>query len=133
MSGSVRIESANSIPGERTNKSAEPHSVGVGFRILFWEVTECSTPVSEGGFVLKSVCQHKTKGGNRLNFTYTNLDELPLTLKASEAAAVLRISKSKVYELARTESFPAIRIGTRVVIPRDKLIQWMNDQAEGLE
>ena len=68
-----------------------------------------------------------------MNFTYTNLDELPLTLKASEAAAVLRISKSKVYELARTESFPAIRIGTRVVIPRDKLIQWMNGQAEGLE
>ena len=68
-----------------------------------------------------------------MNFTYTNLDELPLTLTASEAAAVLRISKSKVYELARTESFPAIRIGTRVVIPRDKLIQWMNDQAEGLE
>ena len=62
--------------------------------------------------------------------TYTNIDELPLTLKAREAAEVLRISKSKVYELARTKSFPAVRIGKRVVIPRDKLIQWMNDQAE---
>ena len=62
--------------------------------------------------------------------TYTNIDELPLTLNAREAAAVLRISKSKVYELARTESFPAVRIGKRVVIPRDKLIEWMNDQAE---
>ena len=62
--------------------------------------------------------------------TYTNIEELPLTLKAHEAAAVLRISKSKVYELARTESFPAIRIGNRVVIPRDKLIEWMNTQAE---
>ncbi len=62
--------------------------------------------------------------------TYTNIEDLPLTLKAHEAAAVLRISKSKVYELAQSESFPAIRIGKRVVIPRDKLIQWMNDQAE---
>ena len=62
--------------------------------------------------------------------TYTNLDELPLTLKAQEAAEVLRISKSKVYDLARTESFPAVRIGKRVVIPRDKLIEWMNAQAE---
>ena len=62
--------------------------------------------------------------------TYTNIEDLPLTLKAHEAAAVLRISKSKVYELARTESFPAIRIGTRVIIPRDKLIEWMNNQAE---
>ena len=51
--------------------------------------------------------------------TYTNIEELPLTLNAHEAAAVLRISKSKVYELARTESFPAVRIGKRVVIPRD--------------
>ena len=51
--------------------------------------------------------------------TYTNIEDLPLTLKAHEAAAVLRISKSKVYELAQSESFPAIRIGKRVVIPRD--------------
>ena len=62
--------------------------------------------------------------------TYTNIEDLPLTLKAHEAAAVLRISKSKVYALARTESIPARRIGKRVVIPRDKLIEWMNGQAE---
>lgn len=65
--------------------------------------------------------------------TYTNIEDLPLTLNAREAAEVLRISKSKVYELAQSESFPAIRIGKRVVIPRDKLIQWMNAQAEGTE
>lgn len=65
--------------------------------------------------------------------TYSNIEELPLTLNAREAAAVLRISKSKVYELAQSESFPAIRIGKRVVIPRDKLIEWMNAQAEGIE
>ena len=77
-----------------------------------------------------SVCQFKTEGGNCLKSTYTNIEELPLTLKVEEAAKVLRISKSKVYELAQSESFPAIRIGKRVVIPRDKLIQWMNNQAE---
>ena len=79
-----------------------------------------------------SVCQFKIQGGNCLKSTYTNIEDLPLTLKAHEAAAVLRISKSKVYELAQSESFPAIRIGKRVVIPRDKLIQWMNNQAEGV-
>ena len=68
-----------------------------------------------------------------MKITCTNIDELPLTLNAHEAAAVLRISKSKVYELAHTESFPAVRIGNRVVIPRDKLIEWMNSQAEGVE
>ena len=65
--------------------------------------------------------------------TYTNIEDLPITLKVHEAAAILRISKSKVYELAHSESFPAIRIGKRVVIPRDKLIEWMNAQAEGIE
>ena len=65
--------------------------------------------------------------------TYTNIEELPLTLKAHEVAAVLRISKSKVYELAQSESFTAIRIGKRVVVPRDKLVEWMNAQAEGIE
>ena len=79
---------------------------------------------------MMSVCQTKTEGGNCLKTTYTNIKDLPLTLNAREAAGVLRISKSKVYELARTESFPAVRIGKRVVIPRDKLIEWMNDQAE---
>ena len=80
-----------------------------------------------------SVDQTTTEGGNLLKFTYNNLDELPLTLTATEAAAVLRISRSKVYELAHTASFPAIRIGNRVVIPRDKLLEWMNAQAEGCE
>ena len=61
--------------------------------------------------------------------TYTNIEELSLTLNARETAQVLRISKSKVYELAQSESFPAIRIGKRVVIPRDKLIEWLNNQA----
>ena len=65
--------------------------------------------------------------------TYTNIEELPLTLNAREAAMVLRISKSKIYELAQSESFPVIRIGKRVVIPRDKLIEWMNAQTEGVE
>ena len=79
---------------------------------------------------MMSVCQIKTERGNCLKTTYTNIKDLPLALNAREAAGVLRISKSKVYELARTESFPAVRIGKRVVIPRDKLIEWMNDQAE---
>ena len=79
---------------------------------------------------MKSVCQYNTLGGNCLKTTYTNIEELPLSLNAREVAEVLRISKSKVYDLARTESFPAVRIGKRVVIPRDKLIQWMNNQAE---
>ena len=38
----------------------------------------------------------------------------------------LRIS----YELARSEGFPALRIGTRIVIPKDKLQEWVDKQTE---
>ena len=79
---------------------------------------------------MKSVCQLNTEGRNCLKTTYTDIGDLPLTLNAHEAAEVLRFSKSKVHDLVRTESFPAVRIGKRVVIPRDKLIQWMNNPSE---
>ena len=41
----------------------------------------------------------------------------PLTLTVSEAATVLRISRSSAYEAVRIGDIPAIRIGHRVVVP----------------
>lgn len=46
--------------------SAEPSLSGVGFRIFCLEDNSCSTTFSEGDFVLISVCQTKTQGGNCL-------------------------------------------------------------------
>ena len=48
----------------------------------------------------------------------------PLTLTVSEAASVLRISRSSAYEAVRVGDIPALRIGHRVVVPT----VWVADQ-----
>ena len=58
--------------------------------------------------------------------TYTSYDELPLMLSAAEVAAVLGISRAGAYELARSSGFPALKIGSRIVIPKDKFLAWID-------
>jgi len=60
--------------------------------------------------------------------TYASLDQLPITLKADELAAVLGISRAGAYTLMRSKGFPTIYIGRRMVVYRDKFIQWMDSQ-----
>ena len=62
--------------------------------------------------------------------TFKSNEDLPLMLSVPEMAAVLGISRAGAYELARSEGFPALRIGTRIVIPKDKLQEWVNKQTE---
>ena len=62
--------------------------------------------------------------------TFKSYEDLPLMLSVPEMAAVLGISRAGAYDLARSEGFPALRIGTRIVIPKDKLQEWVNNQTE---
>ena len=62
--------------------------------------------------------------------TFKSYEELPLMLSVPEMAAALGISRSGAYELARSEGFPALRIGNRIVIPKDKLQEWVDKQTE---
>ena len=56
---------------------------------------------------------------------FKSYEELPLMLSVPEMAAALGISRAGAYELARSEGFPALRIGTRIVIPKDELREWI--------
>lgn len=51
-----------------------------------------------------------------------------MTLSAAQVASVLGISKANAYNLMRSEGFPTIRIGKRMIVPRDSLIDWMSSQ-----
>ena len=51
-------------------------------------------------------------------------------LSVPEVAKVLGISRAGAYELVRSDSFPKIRIGNRIVVPRDKFIAWIDAQTE---
>lgn len=57
--------------------------------------------------------------------TYNNFDDLPLFLNAETAAALLGVSISSMYELMHEKSFPVLRVGSRLVIPKDKLQAWV--------
>ena len=58
---------------------------------------------------------------------YTSYDELPIMLSVPQLAVVLNISRSGAYALARTEGFPSLKIGSRIVIPKGKLQNWINE------
>ena len=50
--------------------------------------------------------------------TFKSYEDLPLMLSVPEMGAALGISRAGAYELARSEGFPALRIGTRIVVAR---------------
>ena len=60
--------------------------------------------------------------------TYTSYNQLPLSLNANDIAAVLGISRANAYTLMRVKGFPTIFIGKRMIVPRDKFIEWMDLQ-----
>ena len=63
--------------------------------------------------------------------TYHSYDELPLFLNAELVAKVLGVSISSAYELMHETGFPALRVGSRIVIPKEKFIEWVMRSTKG--
>ena len=61
---------------------------------------------------------------------FKSYDELPLFLNAKVVGKVLGVSISSAYELMHENDFPSVRIGNRLIIPKDKFIDWVNTKAE---
>jgi len=53
----------------------------------------------------------------------------PLLLRADEAAIVLGIGRTKVFEMLACGELPAIKIGRCVRVPKDRLEKWIDEQA----
>ena len=67
------------------------------------------------------------RGGEYLKESvYKSYDELPLFLNAEMVAKLLGVSTSSAYELMHEKGFPSLRIGSRVVVPKDKLLAWID-------
>ena len=64
---------------------------------------------------------------------YKSYDELPLFLNAATVAKVLGIAPSSSYELMHEKDFPALRIGNRIVVPKEAFIQWVEQHTGGTE
>ena len=52
-------------------------------------------------------------------------------LSVPEVAAVLGISRAGAYELVRGNGFPALKIGSRIVVPKEKFLGWIDAQMAG--
>lgn len=62
---------------------------------------------------------------------FKSYDELPLFLNAKTVAQVLGISQAGAYELLHQEGFPVLKIGSRLVVPKEKFLSWIESQTGG--
>lgn len=63
---------------------------------------------------------------------FTSYEQLPITLTADHVAAALGISRANAYILLRSDGFPTLHIGKRMVVPKDRFLQWITDSVNGL-
>ena len=59
---------------------------------------------------------------------YYSNDQLPCMLNAKDIKEYMRISRTEAYEQMHAEGFPLIRIGKRMLAPRDQFLEWVEDQ-----
>ena len=62
---------------------------------------------------------------------YKDYDELPLFLNAATVARVLGVSPSSGYELMHEPDFPVLKIGNRLVVPKEKFVEWVSQHTQG--
>lgn len=57
---------------------------------------------------------------------YYSVEELPAIMQAKDVQEVLGISKGKTYELMNSADFPTIYLNKRMVVTKDKFLEWLN-------
>ena len=62
---------------------------------------------------------------------YQNYEELPLFLNSETVAKTLGVSPSSAYELMHEPDFPVLRIGNRMVVPKEQFIRWVTEHTGG--
>ena len=62
---------------------------------------------------------------------YKSYDELPLFLNAEMMAKVLGIAPSSAYELMHEADFPVLKVGNRMVVPKEKFAEWVQRHTSG--
>ena len=53
-----------------------------------------------------------------------NYDDLPLFLNVYPVAQMLEVSISTAYEVMHNPDFPVLHVGSRMVVPKEKFMQW---------
>jgi predicted DNA-binding transcriptional regulator AlpA len=74
----------------------------------------------------------KSQKGTEMKVSqFKDYSELPLFLNAELVAKVLGVSPSSGYELMHESGFPILRVGSRMVVPKEKFIRWVEENTTG--
>ena len=61
---------------------------------------------------------------------FKSYDEMPLFLNAEMVAKALGIATSTAYELMHEKDFPALKIGNRLLVPKEKFRLWVETKTK---
>ena len=64
---------------------------------------------------------------------YKSYDDLPLFLNVAIVAKALGIAPSSAYELMHEADFPVLKAGSRIVVPKEKFVKWVEQHTQGGE
>ena len=59
-----------------------------------------------------------------------NYDELPMFINATTLAQLFGVSRASVYELMSEKDFPSFRIGKRVLVTKENLVEWVEGRTK---
>ena len=62
---------------------------------------------------------------------YKSYEDLPLFLNAATVAKVLGVSPSSGYELMHEPGLPVLKIVSRMVVPKEQFICWVDEHTGG--
>lgn len=62
---------------------------------------------------------------------YKSYNELPIMMNVEMVKNVLGISLTFAYELMREKDFPSMKVGGRIIVPKDKFREWAEKKSGG--
>ena len=76
-------------------------------------------------------CFSEANGNQVQMITKQNHKTSSLTLTVPQMAKELNVSRNTAYELTKQPGFPCFHVGKRVLVNRDMLQAWLDDQCSG--
>ena len=62
--------------------------------------------------------------------TKADIEKMPFSLNANQVAEILGVARNTAYTLMHSEGFLTLHVGRRLLVPKDKLLQWMDNHLE---
>ena len=59
-----------------------------------------------------------------------NYDELPMFINAATLAQLFGVSRASAYELMSEKDFPSFRIGKRILVTKENLVEWIENRSK---